>query len=96
MIVLPQAQASGSFLWYTLSMDTPNSGDIWQHYKTKGEYEIIGIGQMQVKVESLDMKECVIYKARSDGKLWVRPLEDFVEEIVIDGGESVPRFQKVR
>ena len=34
----------------------PKTGEIWQHYKTKGEYEIVGIGQMQMKHEDLDMK----------------------------------------
>lgn len=47
---------------------TPQTSEIWQHYKTKWEYEIIGIGQLQVKIDSLDMKECVIYKSLSDKK----------------------------
>jgi hypothetical protein len=74
----------------------PKTGETWQHYKTEGEYEIVGIGHIQVKIESLDMKECVIYKALSDGKIWCRPLEDFMESLILDTGESVPRFQKVR
>jgi hypothetical protein len=77
-------------------MNQPQPGEIWQHYKTKGEYEILGLGRMQVKIESLDMKECVIYKALSDEKLWVRPLADFMEEIIIESGEKVQRFHKVR
>ncbi len=75
---------------------TPHSGEFWQHYKTKGEYEIIDIGKLQVKVDSLDMEECVIYKALSDGKLWVRPLTDFVEILINEEGEEVPRFHKVK
>lgn len=77
-------------------MNTPHVGEVWQHYKTKGEYEIVGLGQLQVKVETLDMKECVIYKALTDGKLWCRPLEDFIELVQMEEGESVPRFAKVR
>lgn len=77
-------------------MNKPQTGEIWQHYKTKGEYEITGIGQMQVKLEELDMTECVIYKALSDQKLWVRPLEDFIENITNETGGTVPRFNKVR
>ena len=50
-------------------MNTPITGQIWKHYKTQGEYEIVGIGQMQVKLNMLDMKECVIYQGLSDGKL---------------------------
>ncbi len=76
-------------------MNTPQTGEIWQHYKTKGEYEIIGLGQLQTKVESLDMKECVIYKSPA-GTLWARPLADFVEDIKNEEGEMTPRFKKVR
>lgn len=76
-------------------MNQPQIGEIWQHYKTKGEYEIIGIGKMQVKIEELDMKECVIYKSLSDGKLWARPLEDFVELVITEEGQQVGRFVKV-
>ncbi len=77
-------------------MNQPQPGEIWQHYKTKGEYEIIGIGQMQVKLEELDMKECVIYKALSDQRLWVRPLNDYTENVTNEEGVTVPRFHKVR
>ena len=73
----------------------PQKGEVWQHYKTKEEYEIVGTAQMQVKVEELDMKECVIYQAISDKKLWVRPLTDFVEKIEFNG-VAMPRFAKVR
>ena len=74
---------------------TPQPKEIWQHHKTKGEYEIIGIGQLQTKVAELDLKECVIYKSPA-GTLWARPLTDFVEIIINKEGESVPRFQKLR
>jgi hypothetical protein len=74
----------------------PHTGEIWQHYKTKGEYEIVGIGQLQVKTEDLDMKDCVVYKALSDGKLWCRPMEDFLETVENEAGEQAPRFSKVK
>lgn len=76
---------------YTAFME-PHIGEIWMHYKTKGEYEILGFGQLQVKIEELDMKECIIYKALSDQKVWIRPCNDFIEDI----GEGVRRFEKVR
>ncbi|MCF7844049.1 DUF1653 domain-containing protein [Candidatus Gracilibacteria bacterium] len=74
---------------------TPQAGEIWQHYKTRGEYEIIGIGKLQTKVAELDMKECVIYKAPS-GSLWSRPLADFIEEVLNEGEEKVLRFTKIK
>ena len=77
-------------------MKNPQEGEIWQHYKTKGEYTILGTGQMQVKVTDLDMKDCVIYKALSDKKLWVRPLVDFIEEVNNEEGNPVQRFIRIR
>jgi hypothetical protein len=74
----------------------PYTGEVWQHYKTKGEYEILFIGKMQMKDPSLDMKECVVYKSLEDGGVWVRPLSDFIEEVITDGGERVERFTKIR
>lgn len=78
-------------MFYTVFMK-PQIGEIWMHYKTKGEYEIVGLGQLQVKIEELDMKECIIYKALSDKKVWIRPGDDFTEDM----GEGVRRFEKVR
>jgi hypothetical protein len=73
----------------------PQPGEVWQHSKTKGEYEIIGTARLQVKNEDLDMKECVIYKARTDEKVWVRPVEDFIEEVEIGEGIKASRFSKM-
>ncbi|MEN9551857.1 MAG: hypothetical protein RI935_234 [Candidatus Parcubacteria bacterium] len=74
----------------------PNTGEIWQHYKTKGEYEIINTGRLQVKESTLDMAECVIYKALTDNTIWIRPIHDFMEEVTIEGGATCYRFTKVR
>ena len=41
------------------------------------------------------MKECVIYKADSDNKLWVRPLIDFIEILENEEGNKVSRFDKI-
>jgi hypothetical protein len=71
----------------------PNPGEIWIHYKTRGEYKIVGLGKFQVKSPDLDMKECVMYKALFDGHHWVRPLEDFIEELDYDGAKT-SRFIK--
>ncbi len=72
----------------------PQPQEIWQHYRTKGKYEIVALGKLQTKIETLDMQECVIYKAMSDEKIWVRPLVDFTEEIIDEKGNTVKRFEK--
>ncbi|MDD5650533.1 MAG: DUF1653 domain-containing protein [Candidatus Nanoarchaeia archaeon] len=64
----------------------------YQHYKGNF-YEVLFVG---THTETLE--EYVIYKALYDhpkfGKnhIWIRPLEMFLEKVVIDGKE-VPRFK---
>jgi hypothetical protein len=72
----------------------PQVNEIWRHYKTKGDYLIINLATMQVKVETLDMQPCVIYKALSDETIWVRPLVDFIELVNGEDGVQVRRFSK--
>lgn len=70
-------------------------GGLYIHVKRKTEYTLVGIGKMQaadwedvsgafdesgyIGGVSLDMREVVIYRAVSDGQLWVRPLEEFAD-----------------
>lgn len=61
----------------------------YQHYKGNF-YEVVDIAW-----HSETEEELVVYrKLYGDGSLWVRPLEMFVEQVVV-AGESVPRFAYV-
>lgn len=65
---------------------------LYQHYKGK-MYRVIDIVRHS---ETLD--EMVLYETLYEnelGKLWVRPLSMFVEELVVDG-KKVPRFKLVK
>jgi hypothetical protein len=70
------------------------TGATFEHYKGK-RYKILGVGR---HTETLGM--CVVYQSLYDCKefgdhaVWVRPLEMFLETIVIDGKE-MPRFRRV-
>ncbi len=66
-------------------------GEVWKHLKTGGEYEIVEFGVLQVKSD-LDMSECVVYRNLEDGRIWIRPLIDFLE--VLEDGEV--RFIKIK
>lgn len=57
----------------------------------KGErYEVIGTAS-----HSETLAKFVVYKALyGDGDLHIRPLEMFIEDVVMDG-VSVPRFRKI-
>lgn len=58
----------------------------YRHYKG-AEYRVVGVARHSETEEPL-----VVYRPLyGDGDLWVRPLEMFMEAVVVDG-ESVPRF----
>ena len=62
---------------------------IYRHYKGNN-YEVIGLAK-----HSEDESELVVYRPLyGEGKLWVRPLEMFVENISVDG-KIQPRFAKI-
>ncbi len=66
----------------------------YKHYKG-GTYEVLGIGRIEATLE-----ECVIYKALyktedfPQGSLWVRPLDEFSEEVEVEG-KLISRFTKI-
>ena len=76
-------------------MDKIDAGMIVTHYKhPTRRYEVVGVGK-----DSGDLEEVVIYKALFQaefkfGTLWVRPLSEFIETLVIDGKE-VERFREI-
>jgi len=58
----------------------------YRHYKGN-DYELVGIAR-----HSETEEEMVVYrKLYGDSSLWVRPLEIFIEDVVVDG-RTVPRF----
>lgn len=64
---------------------------VYKHYKG-GTYQVLGVARHSESLEKL-----VVYEAlyeNSLGKLWVRPLAMFLEEVVVDG-KRIPRFKKV-
>jgi hypothetical protein len=69
-------------------------GAPFEHYKGK-KYQILGVGRHS---ETLGI--CVLYQALydcptfGDQAVWVRPIEIFLETIVIDGKE-MPRFRLI-
>ncbi|NTU46888.1 DUF1653 domain-containing protein [Candidatus Roizmanbacteria bacterium] len=65
---------------------------VYQHYKTKNYYRVLGVAKHTETLEKL-----VVYESLYDNpgnKLWVRPLDMFLEELEIDG-KKIPRFQYI-
>lgn len=63
----------------------------YQHYKGK-KYTVLGVAKHSETLEDL-----VVYVTQYENDLsaiWVRPLEMFLETVVIEG-KKVPRFKKV-
>ena len=73
------------------TIDQPQSGDIFKHYKGK-LYKVICISR-----HSEDLTWHVVYEALYDNavsKVWHRPLEMFMGTLEIDGKET-QRFEKI-
>jgi len=63
---------------------------IYRHYKGS-DYEVIGCARHSETEEWV-----VVYRTLyGDFSLWVRPLEMFTEEVVLDSGERVARFSPI-
>ena len=64
----------------------PEPNETWRHYKG-GSYRIIGVGRIEATMELV-----VIYVS-AVGQIWVRPLVNFMEDVVTEKGIE-PRFWK--
>lgn len=65
-------------------------GNVFEHYKRGGRYEIVCLALLEATGENM-----VVYKALyDDGQIWIRPLEEFVEEVEWEG-KRVRRFTLV-
>ncbi len=63
----------------------------YEHYKG-GRYRVLGVGKHSENHEDL-----VIYESLDENpvsKIWVRPLEMFVEDVEVDGAKT-PRFRYI-
>lgn len=63
----------------------------YKHYKGNF-YNVIGIAKHSETLEDVVVYECLYDNPRS--KLWVRPLQMFIEEVEMNG-KKVPRFEFV-
>jgi hypothetical protein len=62
----------------------------YKHYKRGDDYTVI-----DVVFHSETQEALVLYRAEyGERQLWVRPLEMFVESVVVEG-QQVPRFRYV-
>jgi hypothetical protein len=61
----------------------------YRHYKGQ-EYEVVGVA-----LHSETLEELVVYRALYDNprsKIWVRPLEMFLEKVEVEG-KKISRFE---
>jgi len=62
---------------------------IFEHYKGK-RYRVIALAR-----HSETLEEVVVYQALyGEGKVWVRPLAMFLEEVEV-GSKRIPRFRYI-
>ena len=67
-------------------MDEVKIGGIYRHYKNK-DYKVLAVATHKETLEKM-----VVYQALyGERGIWVRPLQMFVEKVLVDGKE-IPRF----
>lgn len=49
----------------------------WRHVKGGGVYEELARGHLQISDTEWDEKPCVVYRNVTNGKVWVRPSDEF-------------------
>lgn len=65
-------------------------GNVYDHYKSRRRYKILAVAR-----NSETLEELVVYQALyGEGDVWVRPLNMFLENVMING-ISQPRFKLV-
>ena len=71
------------------SMDAMNR--YFRHYKNGQLYRLLHIA----RIEATPDKKAVVYEAMyGDHDIWIRPFENFFENVIVNG-EEVPRFKEV-
>ena len=62
----------------------------YRHYKRGTEYRVLCIGTL----EATEVP-CVVYESLTDTLIWIRPVENFLEEVEFEG-KMVPRFELIK
>jgi hypothetical protein len=66
----------------------PRPGDRYRHYKG-GEYEVLDSA-----IQENPLAHVVVYRNLAEGHLWVRPIDDWLALVEVDG-RRVPRFARL-
>jgi len=59
---------------------------IYKHFKTENMYKVLGIAKHSETLEDFVVYEALYENEKS--KLWVRPVEMFLEEVEVNGIKS--------
>lgn len=66
-------------------------GGIYQHYKGKN-YRVMDLARHSETLEWMVIYECLYENA--EGRIWVRPLDMFLENVIVDG-KKIARFRYI-
>lgn len=66
-------------------------GGLYRHHSRAGLYRVLHLA-----VSEGDLREVVVYLSLVNGKVWVRPAEDFLSLVQLADGRCVDRFKLVQ
>ena len=74
--------------WANLQGRAPDPGQRYRHYKGQ-LYEVVTYA-----LAESNCCEAVVYRDVNTGVVWVRSLHSWLEPVMTDGGQIVPRFAR--
>ena len=75
-------------------MKLPTPNEIYRHYKGEN-YKTVCVSKLESNPEQILVSYTPLYETEGEIKAWTRPVENFFEEIEVNG-KLVPRFKLIK
>lgn len=79
-LVVPEGYATGEEFAKDCGFEmTGTAKERWEHIAGGTTYTVEGRAQLQVTCSSCDNQEMILYRSEKDGRLWCRPVREFMD-----------------
>ncbi len=75
-----------------MTATSPQATEIYKHYKRGSLYRVLCVAMREA-----DLVSCVVYESldpEAEHRFWIRTVEDFCEEVLLEDGTRRPRFSR--